>query len=373
MKIGILGGGQLARMLALAGAPMGLEFVIVDPKPDACAAGLGHFHTSDYADPAALDLLAGCDRVTCDFENVPAAAMAAIADRVQVRPSAAALAASQDRLVEKNRFVRLGMDTAGFAEVNSRPDLQAAVDALGLPAVVKTRRMGYDGKGQMVLRDAEDLELAWQKLGEYPLIVEQWIGFDHECAITAVRSADGELRCWPVSRTWHRDGILRLAACVPVPERLQRAAESLVRELAEDLDYVGCLTLELFVHGDRLLANEFAPRVHNSAHWTIEGAVCSQFENHLRAVSGWPLGDTVARGASTMINFIGRVPAPDDWLAVPGLHWHDYGKSARAGRKVGHATLCAPAPAEMKAFTPRFAGLLDADLLGELDAVLHTA
>ena len=371
MNIGILGGGQLARMLGEAGLPLGLEFVIVDPKPDACAAGLGRFVHADYGDAAALDALAGCDRLTCDFENVPAEVLQALADRVAVRPSAMALAAAQDRLVEKNRFSALGLDTPGYAEVNSRTDLAAAVERIGLPAVAKTRRLGYDGKGQMMLRDGEDLELAWQKLGEYALIVEQWVDFDYECAITAVRSAEGELRCWPVSRTWHRDGILRLAACVPIPASLQRAAEALVHKLAEDLDYVGCLTLELFVQGQRMLANEFAPRVHNSAHWTIEGAVCSQFENHLRAVCGWPLGLADSRGTSAMINFVGQVPDAQDWLAAPGLHWHDYGKAPREGRKVGHATLCASDPAAMKALTPRLEGLIESDLLRELDSALN--
>ncbi|MFO7764394.1 MAG: 5-(carboxyamino)imidazole ribonucleotide synthase [Wenzhouxiangellaceae bacterium] len=370
MKVGILGGGQLARMLALAGVPAGLEFVIVDPKRDACAAGLGRFVQADYGDAGALEELAACDCVTCDFENVSAEALEALADRVAVRPSAVALAAAQDRLFEKNRFAALGMDTARYAEVNSRTDLGSAVERLGFPAVVKTRRMGYDGKGQMVLRDGEDLELAWRQLGEYPLIVEQWVEFDFECAITAVRTADGGMRCWPLSRTWHRDGILRLAASLPVPAGLQAKAEALVRRLAEDLDYVGCLTLELFAHGDRLLANEFAPRVHNSAHWTIEGAVCSQFENHLRAVCGRPLGATASRGVSAMVNFIGRMPEPQAWLAIPGLHWHDYGKAARAGRKVGHATLNAADSAALKSLAPRLEGLLDADLLGELESTL---
>ena len=370
MKIGILGGGQLARMLAESGGPLGLEFVIVDPKRDACAAGLGRFIQADYAVADALDELVGCDRVTCDFENVPADALQALADRVAVRPSAAALAASQDRLVEKNRFSALGLDIAEYAEVNSRTDLGAAIERIGLPAVVKTRRMGYDGKGQMVLHDEEDLELAWRKLGEVPLIVEQWVDFDHECAITAARGADGDMRFWPLSRTWHRDGILRLAACVPVAEKLQQAAEARVRKLAEDLDYVGCLTLELFVQGQRLLANEFAPRVHNSAHWTIAGAVCSQFENHLRAVCGWPLGTSDARGVAAMVNFIGRMPEPRRWLELPDLHWHDYRKAPREGRKVGHATLCASGPAEMKALLPRLKGLVASDLGRELDSAL---
>ncbi len=370
MKVGILGGGQLARMLVEAGTPLGLDFVIVDPNPDACAAGMGRFIHADFADPGALDQLAACDRVTCDFENVPADALARIADRVAVRPSAAALAAAQDRLVEKNRFIRLGMETPGFAEVDSRIDLHAAVEKLGLPAVVKTRRMGYDGKGQMVLRDAEDLELAWQKLGEYPLIVEQWVAFEHECSITAVRSVDGELRCWPVSRTWHRNGILRLAAPLTVPGSRQRDAQALVSVLAENLDYVGCLTLELFVTDGRLLANEFAPRVHNSAHWSIEGAVCSQFENHLRAVCGLPLGETDLRGAAAMVNFIGQMPPASSWLRLPGLHWHAYGKAAREGRKVGHATLCAPAPGDLKSLLPRLKGMVEPDLLRALGSAL---
>ncbi|MDT8438056.1 MAG: 5-(carboxyamino)imidazole ribonucleotide synthase [Wenzhouxiangellaceae bacterium] len=339
MKLGILGGGQLARMLALAGTPLGLEFVIVDPKPDACAAALGEFIATDYDDPAALQRLAGCARVTCDFENVPASALAAIAECTPVHPSPAALATAQDRLTEKNRFNELDIETVPFRAVDSRPTLAGAVAELGLPAVLKTRRLGYDGKGQAVLRTDDDLELAWRELGGQDLILEQWLDFDYECAITAVRAESGELRFWPVSRTWHRDGILRLAGPLPVPATVQADAESMARRLAEHLDYVGCLTLELFVAGDRLLANEFAPRVHNSAHWTIEGAACSQFENHLRAVAGWPLGDTNVRGASLMVNFIGELPECERWLARPGLHWHDYGKAARAGRKVGHATL----------------------------------
>lgn len=349
MKIGILGGGQLARMLAQAGQPLGLDFLIVDPKADACAAGLGEFIQSAYDDPAALDRLAACDRVTCDFENVPAEALAALARRVRVAPSAAALAAAQDRLVEKDRFTRLGIATPGYRAVGSRPELAAAVAELGLPLVLKTRRMGYDGKGQFVLRQREDLELAWRELGDQPLIAEQWIAFDHECAITAVRNASGELRCWPLSRTWHREGILRLAASLVDDHPLTAAARDLVRRLAEDLDYVGCLTLELFAAGGQLLANEFAPRVHNSAHWTIEGAICSQFENHLRAVCDWPLGGTAVRQPALMVNFIGAMPPSREWLRLPDLHWHDYGKAPRAGRKVGHATLLAGDPADFLA------------------------
>ncbi len=340
MKVGILGGGQLARMLAGAGIPLGLEFTIVDPKPDACAGALGQLVTADWEDSAAIEALAGCERVTCDFENVPAAALEAVSRRTTVHPSARALAAGQDRLAEKRMFESLDIPVPPFAAVSSRPELLEALERIGYPAVLKTRRMGYDGKGQAVLKTVEDLEPAWQALGDHELILEGFVPFDFECAITVVRSAAGDMRCYPLSRTVHHDGILRLAlAPAPAAEVLQAKAERLGRALAEHLGYVGCLTLELFARDGRLLANEFAPRVHNSAHWTIEGAQVSQFENHLRAVCDWPLGDTAARGRSLMINWIGHMPRPEKLLACRGLHWHDYGKQARPGRKVGHATL----------------------------------
>lgn len=368
MKIGILGGGQLARMLAQAGLPLGLDFVIVDPKADACAAGLGEFIQAAFDDPVALDRLATCDCVTCDFENVPADALATLGRRAAVAPSAAALAVSQDRRVEKDCFTRLGIATPDYRAVDSRPDLAAAAAELGLPLVLKTRRMGYDGKGQFVLRQREDLELAWRELGGQPLIAEQWIAFDHECAITAVRSASGELRCWPLSATWHREGMLRLALSLPEQHALAAPARALITRLAEDLDYVGCLTLELFALDGRLLANEFAPRVHNSAHWTLEGAVCSQFENHLRAVCDWPLGETAARCPALMVNFIGEMPQPREWLSLPDLHWHDYAKTARPGRKLGHATLLAEDSSGFALLAPLL-GLAEAQALASLASI----
>ena len=340
MKIGILGGGQLARMLAEAGLPLGLDFTFADPKPDACAGSLGRLVTADWDDEIVLETLGQCDRVTCDFENVPAAVLERLTARTTVHPSPSALAAGQDRLIEKRLFESLKIPVPPFAAVSSRPDLLEALDRIGYPAVLKTRRMGYDGKGQAVLRTEEDLELAWQMLGDHELILEGFVPFDFECAISAVRAADGSLRFYPLSHTVHHDGVLRLAlAPAPAADRLQGQAESLASALIEHLDYVGCLTLELFATNGRLLANEFAPRVHNSAHWTIEGAQTSQFENHLRAVCGWPLGETEPRGRSLMINWIGSLPDRDVMLASKGLHWHDYGKAARAGRKVGHATL----------------------------------
>lgn len=340
MKVGILGGGQLARMMAQSGSPLGLEFTFLDPKPDACAGPLGRLINADWDDRGALGELAGCDRITCDFENVPAKVLERLAVTRPVRPGANAFAAAQDRLIEKRLFESLGIGVAPFAPVSGRTDLLAAIDEIGFPALLKTRRMGYDGKGQYVLRSHEDLEPAWAELGDHDLIAEGWVDFDFECALTVVRNVDGEMRCYPLTRTVHDHGMLALAlGPAMVDEALQQAAQAHARALAEHLDYVGCLTLEMFARDGALLANEFAPRVHNSGHWTIEGAQCSQFENHLRAVCDMPLGETAARGCALMVNWIGELPERDPMLSVPGLHWHDYGKSARPGRKVGHATL----------------------------------
>ncbi|WP_376690106.1 5-(carboxyamino)imidazole ribonucleotide synthase [Wenzhouxiangella sp. EGI_FJ10409] len=342
-RIGILGGGQLARMMAQAGLELGADFVFLDPKPDACAGPLGQLIVADWSDPAALAQLADCDRITCDFENVPAAVLEGLAESGHpVRPAANAFSAAQDRLTEKRLIESLGIEVAPFAPVSGRTDLLEALDRIGYPALLKTRRMGYDGKGQYLLRSREDLEPAWAELGDHDLILEGWVDFDFECAITVVRSATGEMRCYPLSRTVHADGMLRLvAAPAGVDDGLRKRAEACGKLLAEHLDYVGCLTLELFVAGDRILGNEFAPRVHNSAHWTIEGAVCSQFENHIRAVCDLPLGSTELRAPSLMFNWIGEMPPAGEWLRVPDLHWHDYAKQDRPGRKVGHATLMA--------------------------------
>lgn len=349
MHIGVLGGGQLGRMLAEAGHPLGLRFTFIDPKPDACAGERGRLVCGDWHDTVVVDALSACDAVTFDFENVPADLVENLSARVRVAPGPAALMTGQDRLNEKTLFRELGIPVPMFCAVETRADLAAAIEQTGMPAVLKTRRMGYDGKGQQVLRRVEDLEMAWQALGGRELVLEQWVAFDRECSITAVRDGSGNLVCYPLTHTVHSDGMLRVARAPYRPgESLAARAEEYVAALMEHFDYVGCLTLELFQRGDELLANEFAPRVHNSVHWTIEGAVTSQFENHLRAVCGWPLGATAARGESLMLNWIGEMPPVRDFLAVPGLAWHDYGKRARAGRKVGHATLTAPDAATLK-------------------------
>ncbi len=341
--VGILGGGQLARMLALAGAPLGLRFLVVDSAADACAAQVAPLVRADWRDFDALGEFAQrIDVATFDFENVPAETARWLSRHTQVFPNPHALAVSQDRLAEKTLFGEIGLETPAFAAVDSRADLDGAMRTIGLPAVLKTRRLGYDGKGQIVLRSATDAPAAWAALGGSALILEAFVPFTREISVIAVRSRTGEFRHYPLTRNWHADGILAASlAPAPATEPLERTAVEHARALAEKLDYVGTFALELFEHAGRLLGNEMAPRVHNSGHWTIEGAPCSQFENHLRAVLGLPLGDTSARGISVMLNWIGTLPRAQALLEVTDAHWHDYGKEPRAGRKVGHATVCA--------------------------------
>lgn len=339
MKVGVLGGGQLARMLAQAGRPLGLKFMFLSPDPQACAAAFGEHLCVGFDDEASLTRLAQwADVVTYEFENVPVQSVEFLERRVRVHPSSTALAVARDRLVEKRRFRTLDIPTAGFAAVNSLHDLEAAVDAIGLPAILKTRTQGYDGKGQGVLRAPQDLAPTWAGLGGVPCIVEALVSFDREVSIIAARSACGAKVFYPLSENHHRDGILRLSlSCAEVGA--QARAEALIGRLLDDLDYVGVLTLELFQCGDALLANEIAPRVHNSGHWTIEGARTSQFENHLRAILGYAPGDTAITRPSAMVNIIGTLP-PGLEKAVPACSTlHTYGKAERPGRKIGHLTL----------------------------------
>ncbi|MHB8678836.1 MAG: 5-(carboxyamino)imidazole ribonucleotide synthase [Rudaea sp.] len=348
--IGILGGGQLARMLALAGAPLGVRFLAVDSVADACAGQVAPLLVADWRDFAALEkFAAGIDVATFDFENVPADTALWLAERIRVSPNPGALALAQDRLAEKSMFRELGLPTAEFATVDSRADLGRAARALGYPAILKTRRLGYDGKGQFRLRSAADLDAAWQAVAGAASILEAWVPFDREVSVIAVRGGDGAFSTYPLAQNWHADGILS-ASFAPAPDStgLAEAAARHARAIAEHLDYVGVFALELFVRDGRLLGNEMAPRVHNSGHWTIEGTACSQFENHVRAVLGLPLGSTAALACCVMLNFIGELPDARAVLAEPRAHWHDYGKTPRPGRKVGHATLCADSHAELR-------------------------
>jgi 5-(carboxyamino)imidazole ribonucleotide synthase len=344
MRVGILGGGQLGRMLALAAHPLGIETTVFDPAPDACAGQVSNHVAALFEDIEMLASFAdGLDVVTFEWENVPLSAAEAVLQKAPLLPSPRALAAAQDRLSEKTVFGECGIETAPFRTVDSREHLKAAVEEIGLPAVLKTRRLGYDGKGQFVLRTLADKDAAWEALGGSPLILEGFVAFQRELSIICARDAVGEMRFYPLTENRHRDGILRLSIA-PAPNltsALQAAGEKIARKVAERLDYVGVLAIELFEADGRLLVNEMATRVHNSGHWTIDGAVTSQFENHMRAVCGLPLGSTATRGLTAMVNLIGTLPDAIDVLAIEGAHLHLYGKEPRPGRKIGHVNVVA--------------------------------
>ncbi|MFI3158024.1 MAG: 5-(carboxyamino)imidazole ribonucleotide synthase [Methylococcaceae bacterium] len=339
MIVGVLGAGQLARMIALAGVPLGLEFIFLDPSADACANRLGEHLHGDYNDPELLAQLAQrADVVTYEFENVPAEVAEFLASHTQVHPSPKALAVAQDRLIEKSFFFGLGIPTPAYAAVDGLESLEQAMNTLGYPAILKSRTQGYDGKGQSLLKSADDLTQAWALLQGVPAIVEAFVPFNREVSIIAVRSASGAVVFYPLSENLHRGGILRVSEC-RADDAMQQQAESYISRLLEALDYVGVLALELFEVDGQLVANEFAPRVHNSGHWTIEGAETSQFENHLRAILDLPLGSTAPVGNAAMVNFIGGLPKTEELLAIPHAHLHLYDKSPRKGRKVAHATI----------------------------------
>ena len=351
--VGILGGGQLARMMALSGAPLGLRFLVLDSVADACAGQFAPMVVGDYTDEAALNEFASkVDVATFDFENVPAASAEWLSSHVPVFPNPRALGLSQDRLAEKTLFRELGIPVPDFADIPDRAALDAAVAQLGTPCILKTRRLGYDGKGQFRIKTLDDVDAAWEALGAQAstvgLILEAFVRFQRELSVVAVRGRDGEFRSWPLTENWHVDGVLSASlAPARVDAAMTERAIAYAKSLAEAMDYVGVFALELFSRDGELLANEIAPRVHNSGHWTIEGSETSQFQNHLRAVLGLPLGSTRMVGHACMLNWIGEMPDANPVLREPGGHWHDYGKSARAGRKVGHATLRADTTTEL--------------------------
>ncbi|HXM97406.1 MAG TPA: 5-(carboxyamino)imidazole ribonucleotide synthase [Candidatus Dormibacteraeota bacterium] len=366
MTIGILGGGQLGYMLALAGYPLGLRFRFLDPSPEAPVGRIAQRITAAFDDHSALDrFAAGLEAVTYEFENVPVDTTRFLSQRVPVFPPSAALEEAQHRVREKNLFQKLAIATTGFAPVPTPDDLDAALKKIPLPAILKTCRMGYDGKGQWILRTPEDVARAKSDLSsehldsaknEAALILERFVPFSRELSIIAVRSRSGETAFYPLIENHHRCGILRLSIA-PAPRlspALQQAAEVAARSILETLNYVGVLCIEFFEVQGRLLANEMAPRVHNSGHWTIEGAVTSQFENHLRAILDLPLGSTAAPSPCAMLNLIGDVPDPREALALPDAHLHLYGKESRPGRKLGHLTIRA---ADFDALRQRLAAL----------------
>jgi 5-(carboxyamino)imidazole ribonucleotide synthase len=350
--IGILGGGQLGRMLAMAAARLGLRCRVFSPDPDSPAFDVvANATCAEYADVEALELFAGdVDVITYEFENVPAASAMILAERRPVLPDRRILETTQDRLIEKDFVRRLGIKTAGYADVSSPQTLHAAIAKIGLPAVLKTRRFGYDGKGQTIIRAGDDPDRAWADLGTRSAILEAFIPFEREISVIAARSADGDIECFDVTENEHRDHILKVSrAPAAVPDELAARARDIAQRIAAALDYVGVLAVEMFVvkHDGKpdVLVNEIAPRVHNSGHWTLDGASISQFEQHIRAIAGWPLGKPLRHGEVTMTNLIGdEINSYVDWLAVPGATIHLYGKgAARPGRKMGHVTVVAPA------------------------------
>lgn len=359
--VGVLGGGQLGRMLALAAAPLGVRVRCLEPEPGCPASHVCEQIVGAYDDPAALRALSrGASAVTVEFENVPASAARELEGRVPFHPGSTALASAQERLSEKSLFDSLGIPTPRFFAVESREVLARAAAYTGLPAILKTRRLGYDGKGQFVVPHASALDEAWRVLGGVPLILEEMVAFEREVSILAVRSTTGETAFYPLVENHHARGILRrsIAPAPGVDESLQRLAEAHARRVLDRLGYAGVLAIEFFQRESTLIANEMACRVHNSGHWSIEGSECSQFENHVRAVLGMPLGSTRPRGVSAMLNIIGDVPDLEALLAIPGAHLHLYGKTPRPWRKLGHVTLTAPDHASLAAPIERVQALL---------------
>ena len=351
MRIGVLGAGQLGRMLALAGYPLGFDFMFLDPSPAAPAGHIAPQTRAPYTDRRALAELAKCDRVTFEFENVPDEAAETLLGATIVYPPPRALGVSQDRVVEKTCFRELGIPTAGFAAVDTEGDLTSGMEQLGSRCILKTRRFGYDGKGQISIDNEEKAEFAWEQLGGTPLVLEQFVPFDRELSLIAARGTDGSIVYYPLVENHHRDGILHVSTA---PARdadlsLQRLAEGHVKKLLEHLEYVGVLAVEFFQRGETLIANEFAPRVHNSGHLTIEGARTSQFENHIRAIADLPLGSTHIDAPTAMLNFVGSMPDKAAILKMADTHFHDYEKSARPGRKLGHVTVTAETHDELEA------------------------
>jgi len=339
MKVGILGAGQLGRMLALAGIPMNIEFVLLDPAQDACGQSLGEFINAPFDDETRLqELVDKVDVVTVEFEHISVKSLEWLNKRMPVYPPPVAVATAQDRLLEKQMFARLDIPTADYKAIDQEQEFIDYCSSKSQPMIAKTRHAGYDGKGQVRINADTDHKAAWKELAGAPMIIEDKINFDREISIIAVRDRNGKTVFYPVSENTHSGGILHCTK-VRLNDPMQSQAEDYIKRVMDELDYVGVLTFEYFNCGDQLVANEIAPRVHNSGHWSIEGADSSQFENHIRAICGMPLGSTETRGPAAMVNLIGEMPPRDAVLGVEGAHWHDYGKEPRAGRKLGHITL----------------------------------
>ena len=346
--IGILGGGQLARMMALAGYPLGFNFVFFDPKASACAGQVGSLTVGDYSNEVAIEeFCQQVDYVTLDFENVPVETLRQIAKKKPVFPSPDVLAIAQDRLLEKQFCHSIGVPTAEFEPINGLSELKFAARKYDFSAILKTRRMGYDGKGQFLIKSEQDIQQIPDDVFDNDLILEGMVRFEREVSVIVARTPSGDIKTWPLCENKHKEGILTTTMVPAKPHDLDDKAFEYAVKMAESLQYVGVMVVEFFQTKDQVMVNEFAPRVHNSGHWTIEGAHTSQFENHLRAGLGLPLGDTGMKGMAAMLNWIGAFPEKLHELTDVGLYWHIYGKAPRPGRKIGHATLTASDPQQL--------------------------
>jgi 5-(carboxyamino)imidazole ribonucleotide synthase len=348
MKVGVLGAGQLGRMLALAGIPLGVQFSFYSEAQNTCVTGLGSQLCGSFSDKASLDSFAAeVDVITVESENIPVSTLKHLAQHKPVHPNPRAIEIIQDRLTEKQLFQELGIPTAEFHPVGSGENLRDIASRLPAELIIKLRRFGYDGRGQATLSNTDDAHAIWEQMGAAPMIAEEKLDFSREVSIISVRNALGETRFYPLVENLHQNGILIRSHVCPA-DALQNKAEEYASRVIDHLDYVGVLAIEFFDCDGSLVANEIAPRVHNSGHWSIEGSVTSQFENHVRAILNWPLGDTAAQENVTMYNIIGGMPENTDILGISNAHLHNYGKTPRPGRKLGHITLCNPAKEQVE-------------------------
>ena len=369
MRVGVIGGGQLGRMLALAGIPLGMQFRFLDPASAPCAAAVGEHLCAAFDDAAALSALAvECDVITCEFENVPATAFDLLAPDAQ-HPAREALHTAQEREREKACFESGGIPVAPWRAVDNQAAVDQAVGDLGLPLIAKTRTMGYDGKGQKRLHELDDARDLYESMGGVPLLLERLVDFDSELSVIGTRARDGGKVIYPMTANVHRNGILHRSEQSSVDQALARQATRHFSALTDALGYVGTLAIEFFVSGNLLLGNEFAPRVHNSGHWTQNGMPHGQFENHMRAVAGLPLGGGAPVGVSGMINLIGALPDVTPMLAMANAYLHDYGKTPRPGRKLGHVNVVARSTTELNRSLDAIEKMLDSDTAPEAQQV----
>ncbi|MCF4008955.1 5-(carboxyamino)imidazole ribonucleotide synthase [Rheinheimera sp. UJ63] len=374
MKVLVLGAGQLARMMALAGAPLNITISAYDVNTDT----LVHPLTQQQLGSGLAQALETADVVTAEFEHIPLAILEQCQASGKFLPGASAIRAGGDRRVEKALLASAGVANAAYQVINNQADFEQAVSRLGLPLIFKSALAGYDGKGQWRLKEAAQTATVWQQMADFlaadssqAIVAEQFIGFQREVSLVGARSITGEVKVYPLTENHHVNGVLSVSLARPVDHALQHQAEQMFAAVAEQLDYVGVLAIEFFDVAGQLLVNEIAPRVHNSGHWTQQGADCCQFANHLRAVCGLPLGSTALVRPTLMVNILGEDEVPSAILNIPALGLHWYGKTKRAGRKMGHINLSANSTAELKAQFAKLIDQLPASAFPELEQMLH--